>query len=198
MPVLQTSKNEVISIPCQQALASLYCTPSDEEWLYGSLTRSRSRDELMVQFMIVPLLRSVKSGSLAHPPQIRPNPKADKATQASSLRVGDPIYVYGSPFQQLQADVLRKSVRFGHVSCVIRKADHCKKRGGRVVVQSGKTIGRSVPKDNGGHNVIQGSEPPSLLLLDFKGLPGMSVFQPSVHKHSQGTIEFRRIQKTNR
>jgi hypothetical protein len=70
------------------------------------------------------------------------------------IRAGDVVYIYGSPFPQLQAEALQNSVRCGHVSNVLLGTHH------------------TAPAD-----VDPPSTPSScLLLLDFKNLPGASPF----------------------
>lgn len=108
-------------------------------------------------------------------PRCRPLPNAAflPCFNASELVVGDTVHVHGSPFACLCPDILSDSVRTGHVSSVVPVGT--------------QYTGRARTRQ--GH----------LLLLDFRGLPGMegspvlnaqgqlcAVLLPSLHCQSLG------------
>lgn len=108
-------------------------------------------------------------------PRCRPLPNAAflPCFNASELVVGDTVHVHGSPFACLCPDILSDSVRTGHVSSIVPVGT--------------RYTGRARTRQ--GH----------LLLLDFRGLPGMegspvlnaqgqlcAVLLPSLHCQSLG------------
>eukprot|EP00892_Ulva_mutabilis_P007638 jgi/Ulvmu1/5246/UM022_0039.1 len=108
-------------------------------------------------------------------PRCRPLPNSAflPCFNANELMVGDAVHVHGSPFACLCPDILSDSVRTGHVSA--------------IVPVGAQYTGRARTRQ--GH----------LLLLDFRGLPGMegspvlnaggqlcAVLLPSLHCQSLG------------
>lgn len=125
-----------------QVTRALYSKPTDDGWAFG-LDEEPSKtlaSQLLVQFLIVPL---------PHHGDKLPTHPTGTTTHTTSLCTGDAVYIYGSPFPQLQAEALQHSVRCGQVSNVICSKHH-------TVAQDAKESKTS----------------PCLLLIDFKSLPG--------------------------
>jgi hypothetical protein len=139
---------------CPQVVRALYLTPTDDGWAFGDAAPSRAlASQLRIQWLIVQV-----AGASSPAPQddvLLLSNKESTLEACPRIRAGDMVYIYGSPFPQLQAEALQNSVRCGHVSNVVLGAHH------------------TAPAD-----VDPPSSTPSscLLLLDFKNLPGASPF----------------------
>ena len=159
---------------CEQVVRALYCKPADGEWALGLDEKpcKTLSSQLRVQFLIVPLQLQ---GFAAHELQFA---HTSCTTHASSLRTGDVLYVYGTPFPQIHAEALRGSVRFGQVSNVVHRQCY-----GTALWKHSQTPANPPQKCpaslHGQDSMVQidrqQKPAPSLLLLDFKSLPGASL-----------------------
>ena len=125
---------------------------------------------LQVHFLIVPLLPHVFAQD-AHMPPVQPS---CTAVHTPDLRTGDAVYIYGSPFPQIHAEALRDSVRFGQVSNVMYGQHHSAEVWSHSQALSSSILPQTeLPNRSMMHSEKHPKPTPSLVLLDFKSLPGV-------------------------